>query len=53
MSLPCTLDAWKVTVMDGIKFEFIYIISLYTKNESEQKRYVSLGYFILLPITYY
>jgi len=28
--------------MDGIKFEFNDIISLYTKNDSERKRYVSV-----------
>jgi len=29
--------------MDGIKFEFNDIISLYKKNDSERRRYVSLG----------
>jgi len=36
-----------VTVMNGIKFEFNDIITLYTKNDSERRRFVSLGYFIL------
>ena len=30
-------------IMDGIKFEFNDIISLYKKNDSERRRYVSLG----------
>ena len=30
-------------IMDGIKFEFNDIISLYKKNDSEWRRYVSLG----------
>jgi len=35
-------------VMNGIKFEFNDIIkSLYTKYDSEQRRIISLGYFML------
>ena len=30
-------------IMDGISFEFNDIISLYKKNDSERKWYVSLG----------
>ena len=33
-------------IMDGIKFEFNDIISLYTKNDSDRRRVFSLGYFI-------
>jgi len=32
-------------IMDGVKFEFNDIISLYEKNDSEQKRSVSLWYY--------
>ena len=31
--------------MDGVKFEF-NDISLYTRNDSERRRFVGLGYFI-------
>jgi len=42
MSLYCTVgDKW-VTVMDGVKFDFNDIISLYKKNDSERKRSVRL-----------
>jgi len=47
MSLCCTVGYKWVTVMDDIKFEFIDIISLYTKNDSEWRRFVSQGYVIL------
>ena len=41
MSL-CCIEGYKwVTVMDGIKFEFNDIISLYTKNDSERRRMLS------------
>ena len=30
-------------IMDGIKFEFNDIISLYKKNDSEWRQYVSIG----------
>ena len=30
-------------IMDGIKFEFNDIISLYKKNDSEWRRYVGIG----------
>ena len=46
MSLCCTVVYKWVTVMDGIKFEFNDIISLYTKNDSDRRRVFSLGYFI-------
>jgi len=36
----------RVTVMDSVKFEFNDLILLYTKNDSEQKRFVSLAFFI-------
>jgi len=41
--LCCTIgyNKW-VTVMDGVKFGFNDIISLYMKNDSERKRSVSL-----------
>jgi len=39
--LYCRLQVG-VTVMDGVKFEFNDIISLYKKNDSERKRSVSL-----------
>jgi len=42
MSLCCTVDYKWVTVMNGVKFEFNDIISLYKKNDSERKRSVSL-----------
>jgi len=32
--------------MDGVKFEFNDIISLYTKNDFQRRRFVSLRYFI-------
>jgi len=35
MSLCCTVGYKWVTVMDGVKFEFNNIISLYKKNDSE------------------
>jgi len=35
VSLSCTLGYKCVTVMDGVKFEFDDIISLYKKNNSE------------------
>jgi len=62
MSLCCTVGGQGMSLcciegrsqlghclMDGIKFEFndIDIISLYTKNDSGRRRYVSLGYFKL------
>jgi len=34
-----------VTVIDGIRFKFNDLISLYTQNDSERKRFVVLGYF--------
>jgi len=46
MSLCCTVGYKWVTVMDGIKFESNDIISLYTKNDSERRWFVSLGYII-------
>jgi len=49
MSLCCTVDYKWVTVMHSVKFEF-NDISLYTKNDSERRRSVSLGY---LDISYY
>ena len=40
MTLCCTEGYKWVTVMDGIKFEFNDIISLYTKNDSERRTYM-------------
>jgi len=40
--LCCGVGYKWVTAMDGVKFEFNYIISLYKKNDSERKRSVSL-----------
>jgi len=34
--------------MDGIKLEFNDILILYMKNDFECRRFVSLGYFIVL-----
>jgi len=45
MSLCCTVDYKRVTVMNGIKFEFNKIKPLYTHNDSERRRFVSLEYF--------
>jgi len=42
MSLCCIVGYKWVTLMDGVKFEFNDIISLYKKNDSERKRSVSL-----------
>jgi len=42
MSLCCTIGYKWVTVIEGVKFEFNDIISLYKKNDSERKRSVSL-----------
>jgi len=42
MFLCYTLDYKWVTVMDGVKFEINYIMSLYKKNDSERKRSVNL-----------
>jgi len=53
MSLCCAVEVdykW-VNVMDGIKFDFTNIISLYTKSDSLRRRVVSLGYYIL-PVNY-
>jgi len=50
MSLCCTVGCKWVTVMDGVKFEFNDIISLYKKNDSEQKRPVSLYYQVYFMI---
>jgi len=47
MSFCCTVDFKCVTEMYGFKFEFNDIISLYTKNDSERRRFISQGYFIL------
>ncbi|KAF0703794.1 Uncharacterized protein FWK35_00036754 [Aphis craccivora] len=33
--------------MDGIKFVYNDIISLYTKNDSDRRRVFSLGYFMI------
>ena len=48
VSLWCiVVYKWVTAVMDGIKFEFNDIISLYTKNDSDRRPVVfSLGYFI-------
>jgi len=49
----CTVGYKWVTVMGGVKFEFNDIISLYTKNDFERRKFVSLGYFILNLYYYY
>jgi len=49
MSICCTVGHKLVTVMDGMKFEFNNVCaSLYTNNDSERKRFVSLNIFLLL-----
>jgi len=45
VSLFCVGYAW-VTVMDGVKFEFDDIKSLYKKNDSERRKSVSPWYCI-------
>jgi len=52
VSLSCTVGHKWVTVMDGVKFE-LNDISLYTKNNSEGRLFVILGYFILYLYCYY
>jgi len=42
-----------VTVIDDIKFEFNNIISLNTKNDSDRRQFVSLGYVLLHQLYYY
>jgi len=42
MSLCYTVGYKWFAVMDGVKFEFNDIISIYKKNDSERKRSVSL-----------
>jgi len=37
-----------VIAMDDVKFEFNDMKSLYTKNDSEQKRFVSLQYYLVI-----
>jgi len=44
MFLCFTVGYKWVIVMDGVKFEFNDIISLYTNNDSERRRFVSQGY---------
>jgi len=46
MSLCCTEGYKWVTVMDGVRFEFNDIISLYTKNDSERIFYIYIGIII-------
>jgi len=45
ISLCCKFDYKWVTVMNGVKFEFNDLISLYKKNYSERKQSVSLWYY--------
>jgi len=46
--LCCSVGYKWITVINGFKFEFNDIISLCMNNGSEQRRFVSLGYFMLL-----
>jgi len=46
-SLCCTASNKKITVLDGIKFELNDIISLHMKNDPEQRRFDSQGYYTL------
>jgi len=54
MSLCCTVGYKWVTVMDGIKVELNDImISLYTKKNSERRRFASPEYYILYTLYCY
>jgi len=55
MLLCCTVGYNWFTVVDDIKFEFNDIQLLYTKNNSERRRFVTLGflYYIYIVIIYY
>lgn len=43
----------RVSVMDGIKFKLIDKLSLYTKNYTERRRFVNLGYHCILYLFCY
>jgi len=40
--LCCTLDVYRESLNECVKFEFNDVKSLYTKNDSEQRRSVSI-----------
>jgi len=46
VTLCCTIGYKWVIVMDGVKSEFNGLKSMYTKNDSERKRFVGLRYCI-------
>jgi len=52
MSL-CCIVGYKWVTVEWIKFKCNDTITLYTKNDSEQRQSVSLGYFILYVYWYY